>query len=340
MHQIKRAHIYWAKGNKERVSILAFIIMLKKASDMHSTIKNYSVNKIHAITGCSWQTCKKYMDLLMKWGYVSLNEKNNSITLKRLSSGTKHCNLCIDGLDFRMFQAAKESVMHLIRMVGIARKRFIKEVARAYNNPKNWPSKCMVDDRKKARILCKSFVHQDPHTGEYKYVELGMSYKTIAKEWGVSIKTAVRIVKDGVKRHYYAKQRHFSWSRLKAGEAEYGSNQYTFTWKGFGCIVGANSYTLSKEWRGKLNADFSDRVQRPMLEEEYNAYMERKEETQKRFRRKYVNGISELAEKYNVSEDYLYSQHTSLYNLESMLSYYAALHALPAKSSAMAIYRL
>lgn len=322
MFQVRRSLVYWARGNKENINLLAFLLMLKQASGHRSTIRDCSINKLTVITGCSWATCRKYAAALTEQGFLTYNKEEGSLTIRRISSGTKHRNLRVDGLDFRKLKSAKDSVRHLIHILGIAAKRFVKEVIRAANKPMVWPSTGMKDDRKKALALCKKFVRQNPGDGRYEYQEWGKSFATIAKEMGCGVRTAVRIVRDGVRSRYYIRHRHQRWFRLRAGIEKYCEGMFTFiTRKGFACKVEANTYDLGKEWKDRLCADFRGKVQRPLLEEEYEEYMARKKEQQRRFKERYKRGISWLSEQYKdygITEHELYSMHTSLNNLNAM----------------------
>lgn len=325
MYQVRRSLVYWAKGHKENVELLAFLIMLKQYSDKHSTITNFSINKIAVLTHCSWTTCKKYVQALIENRLLYYDNEHNSLSIGRISSGTKHRNVRIDGLDFRTIKSAKDSVRHLIHMLGIVAKRFVKEVTRALNNPKVWPSTGMVDDRQKAKELCKKFVRQNPDNGKYEYEEFGKSYKTIATQFGCCIKTAMRIVKDGVHLHLYRKHvMPKTWFKPSPAFLKYGmeffKDKFTFiTRYGFACKVDANRYSISKEWREKLCHNLEQKAQRPLLEEEYDEYMAKREEQAKIYAERYKQKVCDVAEMLNINEKEVYSWHYSIKKLNSAL---------------------
>ena len=78
----------------------------------------------------------------------------------------------------------------------------------------------------------------------FEYVEKGLSYKTIAKKLGVSIKTAVEIVKFAVKRTILKKTKHFISDYLpKVNFMEVSG--YNFTTRNYGYKVMANTYSVS-----------------------------------------------------------------------------------------------
>lgn len=332
MYQVRRSLVYWAKGNKEHIELLAFLLMLKQYSDRHSTIKNFSINKISVLTHCSWSTCKKYVQALIENKLLTYDEKHNSLSIGRISSGTKHRNVRIDGLNFRSIKASKDSVRHLIHILGIVAKRFVKEVIRAYNNPKTWPSTGMVDDRKKAKELCKRFVRQNSDNGKYEYQEFGNSYKSIAKQFGCCIKTAVRIIKNGVHEHFYTKKvMPVRWFRVRIGAEKYCSDLFTFIWKGYACKVDANRYSVSKEWREKICPDMEKKVQRPLLEEEYDEYMAKREELSNIYAERYKQKVYDVAEMFKIKANIVFSWHYSIKSLNGLL--------LQGPSNAVATYR-
>lgn len=319
--QLRRSLIYWAKGDKGRIEALAFLVMLKKHS-VQSTINHFSVNKISSITGCSWATCKKYIHLLMEIDFVKFDEVENTLSVTRISSGTKHRNLCIDGIDFRTLRIAKDSVRHLIHMLALSAKHTVKEATRIVNNPKTWLSKGYFDDRKAAMKFCKKFVDPNAKTGKYQYSEMGISYKAIAKELGCCPMTAFRIIKAGIHAHLFVKHKHYESEKLSYAELcehkNYGrSLGYTFISKsGVGYRVKANSYELVKETRDPLFANFKKHsFQTEMTEDQYNDLVQKKEENEKKFKELYKDKVYDLAELAGETIEDIYKSRMSLKEL-------------------------
>lgn len=319
--QLRRSALYWAKGNKVRIETLAFLVMLKKHS-VQSTINNFSVNKVSSITGCSWATCKKYIALLVDLELVDFNGEKNLLTIRRISSGTKHRNLCIDGIDFRKLKLAKDSIRHLIHMLSLSARHTVKKAIRIANNPKNWMKEGYFDNRNAALQFCKKFVDQNAETGKYEYKELGVSYKTIAKEFGCCAMTAFRIIKDGIHAHLFTKHKHYEYKKLDYGMLKEHENYgemfgYTFiTKKGYGFKVGANSYELVKETRDPLFEKFRKHdFQNPMTEDEYDELVRRKKEKEEKFKELYRSKACELYRLSDYRLDEIYSWRLSLKKL-------------------------
>lgn len=326
--QLRRSALYWAKGNKVRIEALAFLVMLKKHS-VQSTINNFSVNKVSSITGCSWATCKKYIALLVDLKLVDFNEEKNLLTVRRISSGTKHRNLCIDGIDFRKLKFAKDSIRHLIHILSLSAKHTVKKAIRIANNPKKWLKEGYFDNRNAALQFCKKFVDQNAETGKYEYKEMGVSYKTIAKEFGCSPMTAVRIIRDGIRAHLFTKHKHYEYKKLDFGMLKEHENYgemfgYTFiTKKGYGFKVEANSYELVKETRDPLFAKFKKHdFQYPMTEDEYNELVQRKEEKEEEFKGLYHSKVWELYFLSDYSRNEIYSWRLPIKKLSKMVREY------------------
>jgi hypothetical protein len=319
--QLRRSFLYWAKGNKSRVEALAFLVMLKKLS-FQSTINHFSVNRISTITGCSWATCKKYIGILSKMDLVTFDSDSNILSIKRISSGTKHRNLCIDGIDFRNLRIAKDSIRHLIHMLALSAKHSVKEAIQKVNNPKTWLSDGYIDNRKGALKFCKKFVEQNAETGQYQYCEMGISYKTIAKEMGCCPMTAFRIIKEGIRNKLFVKHHNYESRKLSYAELFmhecYGSNLgYTFiSKKGYGYKVKANSYELVKATRDPLFANFKKHnFQKVMTEDQYYDLVQQKDEKEKKFKALYQSKVYELSELIDESIEWVYSQRFSFKDL-------------------------
>lgn len=323
--QIRRSFLYWAKGNKSRIEALAFLVMLKKFS-FQSTINHFSVNRISSITGCSWATCKKYIGILSKMKLVLFDADKKLLSIKRISSGTKHRNLCIDGIDFRTLRIAKDSIRCLIHALALSAKHTVKKAIQKVNNPKTWLSEGYFDNRKGALKFCKNFVEPNAKTGQYQYRELGMSYKAIAKEMGCCPMTAFRIIKEGIHRKLFVKHHNYESKKLSYAELLehkcYGTNLgFTFiSKKGIGYKVKANSYELVKKTRDPLFANFKKRdFQTVMTEDQYNELVQQKKEKEKKFRDLYRDKVHELYEISDFTLEEIYRGKHSIKELCEMI---------------------
>lgn len=247
------------------------------------------------------------------------------LSIKRISSGTKHRNLCIDGIDFRNLRIAKDSIRCLIHALALSAKHTVKKAIQKVNNPKTWLSEGYFDNRKGALKFCKNFVEPNAK-GQYQYRELGMSYKAIAKEMGCCPMTAFRIIKEGIRKKLFVKHRHFEAKELSYAELLehkcYGTNLgFTFiSKKGTGYKVKANSYELVKETRDPLFANFKKHdFQTVMTEDQYNELVQQKKEKEKKFRDLYRDKVHELYEISDFTLEEIYRGKHSIKELCEMI---------------------
>lgn len=278
--QIRRKLLYDVEGSPDKQKALGFLLCLRHRLQAQSAVPMYSRNKIHKLTGSSDGTVKKYIDILKSMGLIYFQtESGGSPTLRfvRLSSGTKHRNIRCDNLSYKDPKTAYESVRHLMHIMRIANKHFIKQAIRVRNNPRTLVSKMKREDFKKARTLCKNYARQNAD-GSYSFNDWGISYKTIAEHWGCCEKTAFNYIKKGLQKHRFKKERHFEWNPfpyMSAYEISQMGN-YTFCVDGWGVKVGANTYTNTASWEKRT--DNKDALLIDLTLGEYQHYMQVKAE--------------------------------------------------------------
>ena len=314
MRQVKRSLLYWAKGDKDRITALAIFFMLYKNSDGHRSYPNYSINTLAKVADCSWSTMEKYLPILMEFGLVDVDPNcNTTLQIKRPTSGTKHRNLPIDCVNFSKLRTSRDSVRHMLHLLYIEKMESIEVVIQVSNDPKVRLSKNTIDDFKKARGLCKRYNLRQLRNGKYEYNDFGKSYKEIAKDFGCSPRTAFRIIKDGVRQHLYIKHTHKEWVVLPCLDAwkyyyeECGFNFFVARDKNaprykksdknknykpseggneeivlFACKVSANTYTLSKKTKNWAEHK-GDAVQIGMTLEQRIEYENKRDEAKSFF---------------------------------------------------------
>lgn len=287
IQSIRRKFIYEAQGDKGLQKALAFLLLLRSRMGGWNCITSYSRNKVCKLTGCSDGTVKKYIGQLQELGLIFFESQKNgkkALRIKRLSSGTKHRNIRIDGLCFKSFKDAFSSVRCLIHMLRLSIKKFIKQTIRVASKPRRIPSQMKKENFKKAKTYCKSYVNGNLD-GSYEYNDYGISYETIAKFMGCCVKTAMKYVKYGLRKRWFTKHNNIEavfmpgvwWTPIPG---------YTYTTRNYGVIVHANTYTLSGPWTKKLK-DFSA-LEAKMSLAEYDAYMEEKKRNAEKFRELYL----------------------------------------------------
>ena len=219
-------------GNKDLLKALAMFLLIRKRLGGNA-IKGYSINKLVSITGAHARTIKKRMHVLLSYGLVTI--ANETLTLRSVVS--KHAKRNVKLGDKQMDYTSLKSVEYSLQSILVVQIQLRKDFAkRTIRNAHGASHDYKVV--KAARDAARKFGYG------FEYVERGLSYKKIAKEIGVSIKSAVEIVKFAVKRAFLKKTTHSIATYLPSvyGMEVYG---YTFTTRNYGYNVLANCYSVS-----------------------------------------------------------------------------------------------
>jgi len=235
------------KGNPRLQKAVAMAVYIKFKLGRSSLMKDYSINKIHDLTGISATTIKKYMPILVEHGWLlfSGNDKRH-MTIGRLCSQTEKRNICIDKFCYKSYKDVYRSLRAFLFLIIQSHKDFVKRTIQIATDPKRG------EDFKAARKLVKRLVKQKVIGEIYdKYKEFGISLKRIAKETGNCIRTAQEIVKYAIKKHWAKKQNNFDQMYVQG--CYYRSinffpfaKDYTFSTKNNLYKINANTYKLSK----------------------------------------------------------------------------------------------
>lgn len=219
-------------GNKELLKAIAMLMFIRKKLGS-SILRNYSTNKLVSITGAHASTIKKRIRVLSQYNLVSITDK----TLVLRSIVSKHARRNIKlGERFMKYSTLKEVEYSLQAML-------VKEL----QNKKDFAKRTIRNAHgsshdykvvKAARDAARKFGYGN------QYIEKGLSYKTIAKRLGVSIKTAVKVVNFAVKRTILKKTTHFLSTYLPKVNYMEGLG-YTFTTYNYGYTVLANTYAVA-----------------------------------------------------------------------------------------------
>lgn len=219
-------------GNKELLKAIAMFLLVRKRLGCN-VIKGYSINKLVNITGAHARTIKKRMHVLLSYGLVTIVNK----TLTLCSVVSKHAKRNVKLGEEQMDYTSLKSVEYSLQSILVAQIQLRKDFAkRTIRNAHGASHDYKVV--KAARDAARKFGYG------FDYIEKGLSYKTIAKRIGVSITSAVKIVKFAVKRAFLNKISHSITTYLPSvsGMEVYG---YTFTTANYGYKVLANSYSVA-----------------------------------------------------------------------------------------------
>lgn len=249
MKYIKRSIIAEIAGSPLKQKAIAFAILLKQKTNNSSAIRSFSLYKIHKLTqddhgknGMAYKTIRKYLAVLKTLNLIE--ENGRDLTIKKMSSDSKHRNYDISKFIIDKNKNIYNQIRNLLFLLIQAQKDFIHSLLRLRENPQ------YGTDYKKVRRLCKKCC-ANPNA-EYK--EYGLSYNHIALKLGCSARTAIKVVKDAIRRNWCTKENHCEMVRMD-GVHFREIPGYAFTTENYGFILRPNTYTLSRAWSCALGAD-------------------------------------------------------------------------------------
>lgn len=219
-------------NNKELLKAIAMFLLIRKKLGSN-VLKNYSINKLVNLLGAHARTIKKRIRVLSLYGLLTIEGK--ALVLRSIVSkhAKRNVKLGERKVEYSSLKSVEYSLQAILVVVIQSRKDFAQRTIRNAHGASH-DYKVVKAARDAARKFGFGF----------EYVEKGLSYKTIAKKLGVSIKTAVEIVKFAVKRTILKKTKHFISEYLpKVNFMEVlGCN---FTTRNYGYKVMANTYSVS-----------------------------------------------------------------------------------------------
>jgi len=239
--RLRRRIMNECKGNPRLQKAVAMALFIKSKIGRGSTIRNYSVNKLHGITGISATTIKKYMPVIIGMGLAHFEGKGcQHLVMGKMCSHTDGRNICVDRFVFDSFKETYNSLRAYLVMLIQSRKDFIRRTIQTATNPKRG------EDYKAARKTMKRLVREGVLRGMYEaYREYGIGLARIAKETGNCIRTACKVVKYAVEQKWMQKKRHFS--RFFAPNVNFMHvDGFTFSTRNNLYKVSPNTYSLNK----------------------------------------------------------------------------------------------
>lgn len=231
-------------GNAQLRKAVAFSIYVKSKTPS-SAVPHWSVNKLHELTGVSADAIKQRIRTLKEYELIEFVGKGeNCAVFRSLRSSCSHRNIFVPETKFSGDNQKKKNsdaqgVKHIedaltaILIVEIQRhKDYAKQTIRQKRSPKS------ISDYKEARKVCNRCGYGD------KYVERGLSYKTIAKRLGICLQKAVEAVKFAVEQNFLAKSKQIK--RLFVANLRSVEDMLSFTYAYGSYIyrVYANRYAL------------------------------------------------------------------------------------------------
>lgn len=231
------------KGNPRLQKALAFAIQLKHLLGRTSTMHNYTINKIHRLTGLSATTIKKYLPVLKSMGWVRLDGKHGEhLIVCRLSSSKNRRNISIDKFCFDTFKDIHNSLRAFLVMAIQARKDYVRRTLCTYRNPST------TDELKRARNKMRGLVKRGVIPSiDTQFKELGVSLARMARETGNCIRTVQRVVGYAVRKQWCVRHHHSIRHQLKGIGFRDGLGFFTYSTKDYIVIMKSNTYELNED---------------------------------------------------------------------------------------------
>ena len=248
MKYIRRRILSEISGSQQKQKAVAFALLLKDRTDDSSVVMDFTIYKLQKLTageggkgGMSYKTIRKYLDVLVKMGYAEI--RGGNLYIKSMASASKHRNICISAFSIDKTKNIFNQIRELLFLAIQAHKDFIQSLLRLRKDPPRGT------DFRKLRRLCKKCCDNP----DAEYEEYGLSYNRIAAEIGCCSRTAIKVVKDAVRRKWCTKENHCEVVRMD-GVHFREIPGYAFTTQNYGFILRPNTYTLSRAWACALCA--------------------------------------------------------------------------------------
>lgn len=186
-----------SKGtNSNIIRAIALLIFVKHINPT-SCVINFTLYKLHKLTGLHYTTLRKRLQSLKRLGLIEfIGKGQTTLRFKRISSKNNRNNICLDHIVFDSVADVEKSLYAQFIVEIQIQKEFVKQVINSRNNPKDYKELDWAKDTKK-----RCGIHAD------KFEDWGLSYKTIARKLHISIQKALAIVKYALRKKFIRKVR-------------------------------------------------------------------------------------------------------------------------------------
>ena len=216
---------------------VAFVLFFRHKHGKFSTIKNFTVNKLHEMTGLHSTTIRKRLDTLKDYGLVRI-ERGNLAFLSLTSKNHANRNLKLSKFSYKTIKEVEYNLHCLLFTVKLQRMNFAKSAILKATDGKNY------NDVKTGRRLSRKYGYGK------EFIDCGISYRSIADFLKIGVSKAVLVVKNAVLRRFVTLKRNVEAVFMQ--NVNYLSlDGYTFTTRNYAYKVKANSYVLAPCFQNK-----------------------------------------------------------------------------------------
>lgn len=235
-----------ANGHNSNVIRAVALAIFVKHLIPSSCIKNFSWYKLHKLTGLHYNTLKKRLQSLERLGLVErMGKAQTTLRFKRIASKNARRNINLSEIKFDSVADVEKSLLAMFVVEIQRHKDFYKQVFASLRNPKD------LNELKWARNAKKRCGNAE------KFVERGLSYKTIAEKLHIGVQKAIAIVKWAVENKFLRKIRP-KWSKVNLkGAFRGGFERLGQSWEDGFTFVMSNCVVLVKANRYKVGSRFA-----------------------------------------------------------------------------------
>ncbi len=240
--RVKKKTFYECVGDAKAQKAVSLALILKLRLGRMSTLHNWSVNKLHEVTGASPSTIKKYLPVMKAMGLVFTQGKNDRhLVVGKLSTRRACRNIDLSLVDLSTFKSAYNCLRAFIAMSIQARKDFIRRTIQGVRQPSSY------EELKEARRTMRRLVKSGAVAGmDSEYRELGLSRARVAREIGNCLRTAHTVIKFAIKKGWWTKEQHPIRVLLSDICFRDTGGFFTYTTKNYLVLMKANTYTLKE----------------------------------------------------------------------------------------------
>lgn len=237
--KIRRATYHQNVNNKDFIKSLALLCYLKNKFPS-SAIPDYTLGKIHRLTGLHSVTCKKRINTLKSLGFAKIATTKSGKTLlilNNISSKHQQRNIDLNCVVFDTVKSVEQSLYALYIVEVQNRKEYVKQTIYEAHNSYS------LKKLKEAKKRCRSYRDE--------FVDNGLSYKGIAKRLKISLQKALSIVSFATKFEFIVKIKRQiqQYCRDAVRRFEYAKNdvmKFTFCTRNNLYVVLANQYKVGE----------------------------------------------------------------------------------------------
>ena len=229
--KVRKSIIHKLNNDAQVRKALALSLYCKDELGIHY-VKEFTYNKLHVLTGIHVSTLKKRIRTLMQVGLAFM--EGRKLVFNKVHKDNNRNNIVLDTDRIHTLKDYEYAIISLGISIVQANKIFAKSVIDKCTDPKN------LKEYKSAKKFANA------HGYGNKFVDNGISYEYMAKNFGISVKTACSVVKFAVENLILCVKRNFEQIFAKSLNKTIGkfNSRYTYSTKNNIYVIHANSYSL------------------------------------------------------------------------------------------------